>query len=66
MPLGNETAPICGKLKVLCHLDVIDKFRNPDVPIGHSERLLDSCNCLPACNTLSYTAEVSSQDVIKI
>lgn len=44
-----------------CYYDVLLNFDNPNTT-NDARRSLTPCNCMPACTSISYTAEVTQMD----
>lgn len=53
---GNSSTPICAASKLTCYKSNSRDLRVPKVTKG-VKRALNYCNCMPACMSLSYTAE---------
>lgn len=58
MPHDKET-PICGIAMVNCYLEAeLDLLEDSEEHVETS-RTINSCNCLPACTSISYDTEIS-------
>lgn len=53
---------ICGPGNVECHLDAARKLFGIDIIDGMKDKATrayrENCNCLPACTTITYDAEI--------
>uniref|UniRef100_A0A1B0A6D3 Pickpocket protein 28 n=1 Tax=Glossina pallidipes TaxID=7398 RepID=A0A1B0A6D3_GLOPL len=63
----NTTVPVCGPKKISCLYDAEDKlaikeFDQGVVAATSSYRAATTCNCLPACTSIAYEAEISQAD----
>lgn len=59
--------PVCGPKKISCLYDAEDKlaikeFEQGVVAATSSYRAATTCNCLPACTSIAYEAEISQAD----
>lgn len=57
MPHGSDT-PICGIAKVNCY-NWAENDLLEDTDEVESSTKIGSCNCLPACTSISYDSEIS-------
>lgn len=55
MPRDDDT-PICGVFNVLCYISVENTLWED---AGSKDPAINKCNCLPACSSISYDAEIS-------
>uniref|UniRef100_A0A1A9WD09 Pickpocket protein 28 n=1 Tax=Glossina brevipalpis TaxID=37001 RepID=A0A1A9WD09_9MUSC len=60
-------APVCGPKKISCLYDAEDKLALEEFNQGvsatdSSYRAPTTCNCLPACTSIAYEAEISQAD----
>lgn len=60
MPRDDKT-PICGAAKIRCYDDAEDDLLHQQYIHGVSggKDLESECNCLPACTSIRYDAEIS-------
>ncbi|KAJ6649409.1 Pickpocket protein 28 [Pseudolycoriella hygida] len=54
----DDTTPICGVAKVNCYTDAEIHLLEDSNSIEASTNII-SCNCLPACTSISYDSEIS-------
>lgn len=54
----DKATPICGIAKVNCLIYAENDLLEDSDAIETSSKI-NSCNCLPACTSLSYDAEIS-------
>lgn len=57
---GNDTTPVCGVAKMKCYnyAEDYDYFHGL---VGRW--ITEKCNCLPACTSITYEAEVMPNDM---
>lgn len=58
----NKTTPICGFSKMSCYFEAEDSLLLKEINEGLStsdHAIRGKCNCLPACNSVQYDAEIS-------
>ncbi|XP_037031900.1 pickpocket protein 28-like [Bradysia coprophila] len=54
----DRTTPICGIAKVNCYIEAeMDLLEDSDTV--ETSKKINSCNCLPACTSISYDTEIS-------
>lgn len=63
MPRDKHT-PICGAAKIACYNEAEDSILQKEIDEGLSSstdsiRGNTKCNCLPACTSIQYDAEMS-------
>ncbi|KAL9905474.1 pickpocket protein 28 [Glossina fuscipes] len=63
----NTTVPVCGPKKIPCLYEAEDKlalkeFKQGVAAATSSYRAATTCNCLPACTSIAYEAEISQSD----
>lgn len=53
--------PICGAAKIQCYNQAEDSLLKQDFMEGLSDKVVNKkgCNCLPACTSITYDAEIS-------
>lgn len=58
---GDVDTPICGAAKIKCYNEAEDKLLEKDFKEGLSDiqAVRKGCNCLPACTSITYDAELS-------
>lgn len=58
---GGSRTPICGASKIVCYNNAEDELLKhafvEGVIAGNTENT--GCNCLPACTSITYDAEIS-------
>lgn len=59
--------PVCGSRRIQCMNDAEDKlslreFNQGIETSGENYRGETTCNCLPACTSIAYEAEISQAD----
>lgn len=61
LELGDNYAPICGAAKMACYNRAEDDLLKQDFMEGltKTEKKKKGCNCLPACTSVTYDAEIS-------
>lgn len=58
--LGDSNTPICGASKIMCYNNAEDDLLKQDFVEGLTEsKTKRGCNCLPACTSITYDAEIS-------
>ena len=63
----NEKTPVCGAANIKCYNDAEDEllaneFKEGLLTSGENYRGETQCNCLPACTTIAYDAEISQAE----
>lgn len=60
-PAGDANTPICGAAKIYCYNEAEDNLLKQDFMEGLSGGTVEKkgCNCLPACTSITYDAEIS-------
>lgn len=60
MPRDANT-PICGAAKIACYNEAEDNLLKKQFMEGLSlgQEEIKDCNCLPACTSITYDAEIS-------
>lgn len=58
---GDKNTRICGTDKIKCYNDAEDKLLEHDFVEGlkNVHSAASGCNCLPACTSITYDAEIS-------
>uniref|UniRef100_A0A182SYF3 Pickpocket n=1 Tax=Anopheles maculatus TaxID=74869 RepID=A0A182SYF3_9DIPT len=64
MPRDDRTE-VCGASKIQCYNDAEDELLEEDVKfiVDKSRDYRAKCNCLPACTSVQYDAEISQADL---
>lgn len=61
MPRDKDT-PICGAAKIICYTEARNKLFAQQIleslTIKPGDERVKGCNCLPACTSISYDAEI--------
>lgn len=63
----NESTPVCGPAKISCYNKAEDELLQDEFKEGlktskENYRGETKCNCLPACTTIAYDAEISQAE----
>lgn len=66
MPRDQKT-PVCGAMSIQCYNDAEDELLIREITEGLADSGLNrrgqtECNCLPACTSITYDAEISQAD----
>lgn len=57
---GEHGATVCGAAKIKCYNDAESQLEKQDFINGLSGQSVElGCNCLPACTSITYDAEIS-------
>lgn len=57
---GSAGQPICGARKIKCYNEAEDELlRNDFIDGVEKPKTPKGCNCLPACTSVTYDAEIS-------
>lgn len=58
---GDRNTPVCGAAKLQCYNKAEDELLKSDFLEGLTkpENAKKGCNCLPACTSITYDAEIS-------
>lgn len=59
---GDKDTKICGAAKIKCYNEAEDRLLEKDFTeglTGDLEAVKKGCNCLPACTSITYDAEIS-------
>lgn len=64
---GNDSVPVCGAASIGCFNRAEDalflkEFKQSIKDSGEFNRGETDCNCLPACTSIAYEAEISQAD----
>lgn len=64
---GSPEIPICGPMKIQCISNAEDDLLTTEYKQGTYNSSLNhrgetTCNCLPACTSIVYDAEISQAD----